>query len=130
QMVSVRTHEYPGSPTDLQAPMSVFMSQVSGEGTVLETILDGRFRYADDLIRMGADITIMNPHRVLIRGPRKLTRKDLQSPDLRGGLAYIIAAAVAEGTSTIRNAYLIDRGYEHIEERLQKLGLNIKREAA
>lgn len=130
EMVSVRTHEYPGFPTDLQAPMAVFMSQVSGEGTILETIFDGRFRYADDLMRMGADITIMNPHRMLIRGPRKLTRKEMESPDLRGGLAYLIAAAVADGTSTIRNAYLIDRGYEHIEERLQKLGLNIKREEA
>ena len=130
KMVSVRTHEYPGFPTDLQAPMAVFMSQVTGEGTILETIFDGRFRYADDLVRMGADITVMNPHRILIRGPRRLTKKDLESPDLRGGLAYIIAAAVAEGTSVVRNAYLIDRGYEHIEERLAKLGLNIKREVA
>jgi UDP-N-acetylglucosamine 1-carboxyvinyltransferase len=128
RMVSARTHEYPGFPTDLQAPMAVFMSQCEGEGTIFETIFDGRFRYADDLIRMGADITVMNPHRILIRGPRTLTRKDLESPDLRGGLAYLIAAAVAEGTSTIRNAYLIDRGYEHIEDRLSKLGLHITRE--
>ncbi len=128
KIVSVRTHEYPGFPTDLQAPMAVLLSQASGEGTILETIFDGRFRYADDLVRMGADITVMNPHKILIRGPKALSRKELESPDLRGGLAYIIAAAVAEGTSTIDNAYLIDRGYAHIEERLQKLGLNIKRE--
>ena len=70
----------------------------------------------------------MNPHKIWIKGPRALTSKELESPDLRGGLAYLIAAAVAEGTSTIDNAYLIDRGYEHIEERLQKIGLNIKRE--
>jgi len=127
-MISVRTHEYPGFPTDLQAPMAVFMSQCAGEGSILETIFDGRFRYVDDLVIMGADLTVMNPHRVLVRGPRKLTRKNLQSPDLRGGLAYLLAATVAEGTSTIDNAYLIDRGYAHIEERLQKLGLNIKRE--
>lgn len=127
-MVSVRTHEYPGFATDLQAPMAVFLSQCAGEGSILETIFDGRFRYVDDLVVMGADMTVMNPHRVLIRGPKKLTRKTLQSPDLRGGLAYILAATVAEGTSTIENAYLIDRGYERIEERLQKLGLNIKRE--
>ena len=126
--VSVRTHEYPGFPTDLQAPMAVFLSQCEGEATILETIFDGRFRYADDLIRMGADITVMNPHKIWIKGPRALSRKELESPGLRGGLAYIIAAAVAEGTSTIDNAYLIDRGYEHIESRLQKLGLNIKRE--
>src|SRR3989344_658075 len=126
--VSVRTHEYPGFPTDLQAPMAVFLSQCEGEATILETIFDGRFRYTDDLIRMGADITVMNTHKIWIKGPRALSRKELESPDLRGGLAYIIAAAVAEGTSTIDNAYLIDRGYEHIESRLQKLGLNIKRE--
>jgi UDP-N-acetylglucosamine 1-carboxyvinyltransferase len=126
--VSVRTHEYPGFPTDLQAPYAVFMTQASGEGTLLETIFDGRFRYADDLIRMGADITVMNPHKILVRGPRALSGKELESPDLRGGLAYLIAATVAEGTSKINNAYLIDRGYEHIEARLQKLGLNIKRE--
>lgn len=125
---SVRTHEYPGFPTDLQAPIAVLLTQAKGEGTISETIFDGRFRYADDLSRMGADITVMNPHRILIRGPRKLSRKNLESPDLRAGLAYILAAATAKGTSTISNAYVIDRGYEKIEERLQKLGLNIKRE--
>ncbi|MCX6820192.1 MAG: UDP-N-acetylglucosamine 1-carboxyvinyltransferase [Candidatus Adlerbacteria bacterium] len=129
KMVSVRTHEYPGFATDLQAPMAVFMSQCEGEGSILETIFDGRFRYVDDLVVMGAKMTVMNPHRVLVRGPAELSRKNLTSPDLRGGLAYILAATVAEGTSTIDNAYLIDRGYQHIEERLQKLGLNIKRES-
>ena len=128
KMISVRTHEYPGFATDLQAPTAVFMSQCVGEGNILETIFDGRFRYVDDLVLMGADIVVMNPHRVLVRGPKKLSRKNLESPDLRGGLAYILAATVAEGTSTIDNAYLIDRGYEHIEERLAALGLDIKRE--
>lgn len=125
---SVRTHEYPGFPTDLQAPMAVFLSQAKGEGSILETIFDGRFRYVDDLVKMGADMTVMNPHRIFIRGPKKLSRKELDSPDLRGGLAYLIAATVADGTSIINDAYVIDRGYEHIEERLQKLGLNITRE--
>jgi UDP-N-acetylglucosamine 1-carboxyvinyltransferase len=128
KLTSVRTHEYPGFPTDLQAPMAVFMSQCSGEGTLLETIFDARFRYVDDLVRMGANITVMNPHKILIRGPRELSRKELEGPDLRAGLAYIIAATVATGTSTISNAYVIDRGYEKIEERLQALGLNIRRE--
>ena len=128
KLVSVRTHEYPGFPTDLQAPMAVFMTQCTGEGTLLETIFDGRFRYADDLVRMGADITVMNPHKILIRGPKKLSRKELEGPDLRAGLAYIMAGMVADGITTVSNAYVIDRGYAHIEERLQKLGLNIKRE--
>ncbi|MBC7836616.1 UDP-N-acetylglucosamine 1-carboxyvinyltransferase [Acetobacteraceae bacterium] len=128
KLISVRTHEYPGFPTDLQAPMAVFMSQATGEGTLLETIFDGRFRYADDLIRMGADITVMNPHKILVRGPKNLSRKELEGPDLRAGLAYILAATVAEGTSTINNPYVIDRGYERIEERLFALGLSIRRE--
>lgn len=130
KLVSARTHEYPGFPTDLQAPWAVFMSQCMGEGTLLETIFDGRFRYADDLVRMGADITVMNPHKILIRGPRKLTSKELEGPDLRAGLAYIMAAAVAEGTSSVSNAYVIDRGYAHIEERLKNIGLSIRREEA
>ena len=128
KLTSARTHEYPGFPTDLQAPYAVFMTQCTGEGTLLETIFDGRFQYIDALVRMGAKITVMNPHKVLVRGPRALSRKELEGPDLRAGLAYIIAATVASGTSTINNAYVIDRGYEHIEKRLQKLGLNITRE--
>lgn len=127
-MFSVRTHEYPGFPTDLQAPTATFLSQCEGEGSILETIFDGRFRYVDDLVLMGADITVMNPHRILIRGPKKLSRKQLRSPDLRGGLAYLMAATVAEGASTIDDAYIIDRGYERIEERLQAIGLDITRQ--
>ena len=127
--VSARTHEYPGFPTDLQAPYTVFLTQCAGEATVLETIFDSRFRYTEDLARMGANITVMNPHKILVKGPRALSRKELEGPDLRAGLAYILAVAVAEGTSSVSNAYVIDRGYEKIEERLQKLGLNIKRVA-
>ncbi len=126
--VSVRTHEYPGFPTDLQAPMAIFLTQCVGDATILETIFDGRFRYAEDLIKMGADIIVMNPHKILVRGPKTLYHAKLESPDLRAGLAYIIAASIAHGTSAIDNAYLIDRGYERIEERLRGLGLNIKRE--
>lgn len=126
--VSARTHEYPGFATDLQALYAVFLTQCQGEATILETIFDGRFRYADELLRMGADITVMNPHKILVRGPRPLVARDLESPDIRAGLAYIFAAAAASGTSTIGNAYMVDRGYEHIEERLQALGLDIKRE--
>ena len=128
KMVSVRTHEYPGFPTDLQALWAVFMTQCGGEGTLLETIFDGRFRYVDELVRMGADITVMNPHKIMVRGPKCLSRKELEGPDLRAGLAYILAAAVARGTSTISNAYVVDRGYEQVEERLSGLGLNIRRE--
>lgn len=128
KLLSVRTHEYPGFPTDLQAPYAVFMTQASGEGTLLETIFDSRFQYIESLKRMGADVEPLSSNKMVVRGPRALKAASLESPDLRAGLAYIIAAAVATGSSTIDNAYVIDRGYENIEKRLQKLGLNIKRE--
>ncbi len=125
--VSIRTHEYPGFSTDLQAPLTIFLTQTQGEGLVFETLFEGRLRYTDDIIRMGADITMFDPHRVLVRGPKELTGKDLDAPDLRAGLAYIIAGIIASGTSTIHSVQYIDRGYSHIEKRLQKIGVSITR---
>ncbi|MBI4118466.1 MAG: UDP-N-acetylglucosamine 1-carboxyvinyltransferase [Parcubacteria group bacterium] len=123
----LKTHEYPGFPTDLQAPMAVFLTQALGEALVFETIFESRLRYVDELVRMGADIMLLDPHRLLVRGPRPLRGKELESPDLRAGLAYIIAALVAEGNSIIHNVYIIDRGYERIEERLKGVGADIRR---
>lgn len=122
-----QTHEYPGFPTDLQAPMTVLLTQAHGESTVFETIFEGRLNYTESLKGMGADITMMDPHRVLVRGPRPLKGKNLESPDLRAGLAFVIAAIIAKGRSVIHNVYNIDRGYERIEERLQKIGVKIER---
>ncbi len=123
----IKTHEYPGFPTDLQAPMAVFLTQCEGEAFIFETIFEGRFRYVDDLLRMGAHLRSLDQHRIMIKGPTTLSGKELESPDLRAGLAYIIAALVAEGVSVIHNVYNIDRGYEHIEERLSAVGARIKR---
>lgn len=125
--VNIKTHEYPGFPTDLQAPMTVFLTQAHGEGTVFETIFEGRLNYAEALAEMGAQITPMDPHRVLVKGPALLRGRKLLSPDLRAGLAFIIAAIVARGNSTIHNVYNIDRGYERIEGRLREIGVDIKR---
>ncbi len=125
--VNVKTHEYPGFPTDLQAPMTVFLTQTKGESLVFETIFEGRLNYTEAINSMGADITMMDPHRVLVHGPTPLRGKKLESPDIRAGLAFLIAASIAKGRSTIDNVYYIDRGYERIEERLSALGLNIKR---
>ncbi len=124
---SVRTHEYPGFSTDLQAPLTIFLTQAQGEGLVFETLFEGRLRYTDDIVRMGADITMFDPHRVLVRGPNQLVGKNLEAPDLRAGLAYIIAGIIASGTSNVRVARHIDRGYSHIEKRLQKIGVDITR---
>lgn len=125
--VSIRTHEYPGFPTDLQAPMMIYLTQAAGESLVFETIFEGRLNYTESLNRMGANITMMDPHRVLVRGATKLKGRRLESPDLRAGLAFVIAGAIASGQSEIHNVYNIDRGYERIEERLRGIGMHIVR---
>jgi UDP-N-acetylglucosamine 1-carboxyvinyltransferase len=125
--VNIKTHEYPGFPTDIQAPMVILLSQSEGESTVFETIFEGRLNYTDELKRMGADIKMYDAHHAIIKGPNSLKGKELKSPDIRAGLAFIMASIIAQGKSVISNAYLIDRGYEKIEQRFKKLGVNIKR---
>src|SRR3989344_5862962 len=125
--IGIKTHEYPGFPTDLQAPFCVLLTQSRGSGLVHETIYEGRLLWAEELKRMGADIHTYDPHRIEIKGPTKLRGREIESPDIRAGMAYIIAALCAKGTSTINNIYQIDRGYEKIEERLRKVGADIKR---
>jgi len=125
--VDVKTHEYPGFPTDVQAPMVVYLTQAKGDSLVFETIFEGRLNYVEWLNRMGAEITMFDPHRVKISGPTKLNSKELESPDLRAGLAFVIAGIVAKGESVIHNVYNIDRGYEKVEERLQAIGVPIER---
>ena len=125
--VSIKTHEYPGFPTDLQAPMVVYLTQVSGESPVFESIFEGRLLYVEDLNRMGANILILDQHRIIVKGPTSLKGRELESPDIRAGLAFLIAAVVAKGESVINNVYQIDRGYEHLEKRLRRLGLSIDR---
>jgi UDP-N-acetylglucosamine 1-carboxyvinyltransferase len=125
--LSIRTHEYPGFPTDVQAPMVVYLSQATGESSIFETIFEGRLRYTEDLVRMGADIRMFDTQRAVIKGATPLRGKELESPDIRAGLAYVIAGIIADGISTIRNAYYVDRGYERIEERLRAIGADIVR---
>lgn len=125
--LSLRTHEYPGFPTDLQAPMTVFLTQSEGESTLFETIFEGRLSYTQDLVRMGADIKMYDSQHAIIKGPTALRGKELEGPDLRAGLAYIIAGIIAEGETKVANAYNIDRGYERIEERLSGIGVPITR---
>lgn len=125
--VGVKTKEYPGFPTDLQAPYAVLMTQAKGESMIFETIFEGRLGYAEDLRRMGANIVLCDPHRILVTGPTPLRAREIESPDLRAGLAFILAALLAKGESVISNVYQIDRGYEKIDERLRKLGAEIQR---
>lgn len=125
--IDIKTREYPGFATDLQAPLTVLLTQSEGISLVHETIYDGRLFYTDILNQMGADIIMADPHRIIVRGPTKLHGKKIYSPDIRAGMALIIAALIAKGESVVDNIYQIDRGYEKIDERLRALGADIKR---
>ncbi len=123
---NIITHEYPGFPTDLQAPFTVLMTQAKGLSLIHETIFDGRLFYTDILNQMGANIIMCDPHRVVVQGPTQLYGRNVVSPDLRAGMALVLAALSAKGTSVIENIYQINRGYENLIERLQKLSADIK----
>ncbi len=118
---------FPGLHSDLLSAMAVVAIHAEGSTLVQDPIYEGRFKYLEELRRMGADIFIADPHRVIVYGPTALYGKKLGSLDLRGGAALIIAALSAEGVSTVSNVYQIDRGYENIEERLRALGADIER---
>lgn len=123
--IELRTHEYPGFPTDLQAPFTVLMTQAEGLSLIHEAIYDGRLFYTDKLANLGAKIIMCDPHRVIINGPAKLHGKKLESPDLRAGMALVLAGLCAQGETVIDNIYQIERGYEKPIERLQALGAKI-----
>jgi len=118
---------YPGIPSDLQSIFGVLATQTRGSTLLHDPLYEGRLKYLEELNKMGAEIYFTDPHRAIINGPTKLRGTNLGTFDLRGGAALIMAALMAEGRSTIDNIYQVDRGYERIEERLQKLGADIKR---
>ncbi len=126
--MNLKTHEYPGFSTDLQSPYVVLMTQAEGKSLIQESIYDRRLIWTDMLSQMGADITMCDPHRVVVYGPNKLYGKKLISPDIRAGIALIIAALVAEGETEIDNIYQIDRGYETLDKRLKLIGAKITRQ--
>lgn len=125
--MKVVTGEYPGFPTDGQSPLTVLLTQIPGESEINETIYTDRLFYTDMLNRMGANITMHTPQHITIDGNTLLRAKSVESPDLRAGIAMIIAAIIAEGETDIGNIYQIDRGYEAIDSRLRSIGVKIKR---
>lgn len=127
--VNIKTHEYPGFPTDLQAPMVVALTQAEGNSIVFETIFEGRMFWVEDLKLMDAKVKVLDAYRASIDGPCELRGREVRSPDLRAGMAYVIAALVAKGKSVIHDVEIIDRGYERIEKRLKTLGADIERVA-
>jgi UDP-N-acetylglucosamine 1-carboxyvinyltransferase len=125
---NIQTREYPGFPTDLQSPIVTYLTQVSGKSSVTETIFEGRFKYVDDLVKLGANIGQVNDREIEIKGPSTFIGEvDLCAHDIRAGFAIVTAALLAEGKFKVSNAHLIDRGYERLEENLKGLGADIKR---
>ncbi len=118
---------WPGFPPDLTSIITVVATQVEGTVLVHEKMFESRMFFVDKLIAMGAGIILCDPHRVVITGPRRLRAAELTSPDVRAGMAMVIAAMVASGTSIIHNVYQIERGYENFIPRLQSLGARIEK---
>jgi UDP-N-acetylglucosamine 1-carboxyvinyltransferase len=118
---------WPAFPTDLMSPFIILATQAKGITLCHDWMYESRMFFVDKLIAMGAQITQCDPHRVLVYGPTKLKAQNLSSPDIRAGIALLIAAMIADGESTIEKVELIDRGYENIEDRFNKLGAKIRR---
>lgn len=123
----VQTLPYPGIPTDLQSMFGILATQANGTTIIQDPMYEGRLKYVDELIKMGANAIIADPHRALIVGPTPLYGQEITSFDLRAGMCLIIAALLAKGESRINNIYQVDRGYEKIDERLKKLNADIVR---
>ncbi len=118
---------WPGLPTDLTSIAVVTATQAAGTVLIFEKMFNGRLFFVDKLSSMGARIVLCDPHRVVVAGPSKLYGTKLVSPDIRAGMALLIASLCAEGESTIHNIEQIDRGYLKLEQRLNKIGARIER---
>ncbi len=123
----IQVDTWPRLPSDIQAPFCVLATQAEGTSLIHEWMYERRLSYTDELVHMGANITLCDPHRALVSGPTQLYGTKITSPDLRAGITLVIAALVAKGKSEIDHIELIDRGYEDLENRLRSLGANIKR---
>lgn len=123
-----QTRPWPGFPTDLMSPFIVLATQTRGTVLCHDWMYEWRMFFVDDLISMGANIFIADPHRVIISGPTPLMSDRLFCKDIRAGISVILAAMAAKGTSEIENIEVVERGYENIESRLKSLGADIKRE--
>ncbi|TAK59900.1 UDP-N-acetylglucosamine 1-carboxyvinyltransferase [Methylobacter sp.] len=124
--VSVRTSPYPAFPTDMQAQFTAMNTIADGVGTITETVFENRFMHVQELMRMGADIKLES-NTAICTGAAKLTGAPVMATDLRASASLVIAALVAEGDTLVDRIYHIDRGYDHIEEKLSQLGATIRR---
>ena len=125
--IRIQALPYPGFPTDLLPIVIPLLLSAEGKSLVHDPLYENRFNYVQELRKMGGDIEMVDPHRTFVFGPSKLSGAKIDSWDIRAGACLVIAALSAEGQTIIENVFQIDRGYEKIEERLQKLGADIKR---
>ena len=123
--IDISTEPYPGFPTDMQPIIGSILIKAEGKSTITENIFENRFKYAEELVRMGANIT-QNDKKLEIVGVDKLEGKDVMSKDLRGGAALVIAGLMSEGVTKVENIEYILRGYENIDTKLKSLGANIE----
>jgi UDP-N-acetylglucosamine 1-carboxyvinyltransferase len=119
---------YPGFPTDLQAPFGLLATQCHGASLIHDPMYEGRLFYINELIKMGANATICDPHRVLVSGPAQLYGTEIKGLDLRAGATLVLAGLIAKGKTIVLGAENLDRGYERLDERLNELGAEIERE--
>ncbi len=125
--IDIKTLPYPGFPTDMQAQFMVLMSVASGLSIISETIFENRFIHVSELKRMGADITISGNNTALVKGTEKLSGAPVMASDLRASASLILAGLVADGVTEVNRVYHLDRGYEALETKFEKLGAAIKR---
>lgn len=118
---------WPAFPTDLMSIAIVAATQARGSVLFHDWMYPSRMFFIDKLVGMGAHIVLCDPHRCIVQGPTRLYGENLESPDIRAGMALLLAALAADGESVIRNVGQIDRGYERVDEKLQSLGANIQR---
>ena len=121
---------WPAFPADLTSIAVAMATQAEGLILIHEKMFENRLYFVDKLVTMGARVIVCDPHRAVVSGPSRLHGERMESPDIRAGMAILIAALCAEGTSEIGNIRQIDRGYERIDERLRLLGARIERVAA
>ncbi len=127
EIPKIQAMPYPGIPTDLQSPLGVLATKAEGLTLIHDPMYEGRLKYLEELNKMGAEIVMCDPHRAIINGPTELHGTQLDPLDLRSGAALIIAGIIADGTTIIKDVSQADRGYEEIEKRLRKIGVDVKR---
>jgi UDP-N-acetylglucosamine 1-carboxyvinyltransferase len=126
QATDLTTAPYPGLATDMQAQLMSLLARAEGASVLTETIFENRFMHVPELSRMGADITT-DGRTAIVKGPQDLTGAEVMATDLRASMSLVIAGLAAEGETTVRRLYHLDRGYERLEEKLQLVGADIER---